>query len=258
MTARLDGQLAIVTGSSRGIGRAIAIRLAAEGATLAVCGRDMPAATEVAEEIEKAGGRAFATALDVSSEQSVVAAFATIAQRFGGRLDILVNNAGISPRINGQKGTIEHTPLAIWEDTLRTNLTGTFLVTRAAIPLLKANGAGRIVNMSSQAGRMFTGFGSGHYSASKAGIIGFTRVLAGELGPFKITANCISPSRTVSQLLQTYPNAAEVEALYASRTPLGRIAQQEEVAAAVAFLVSPEATYVTGAVLDVTGGFYMP
>ena len=105
---------------------------------------------------------------------------------------------------------------------------------------------------------MYTGFGSGHYSASKAGIIGLTRVLAGELGPFGITANCVSPSRTASDLLYSFANAAEIEQRYVSRTPVGRIAQPEEVAAAVAFLASPEAAYITGTILDVTGGFYMP
>lgn len=257
MVGKLDGRIAVVTGSSRSIGKAIATKLAADGATVVICGRELGAAEAVADEIAASGHKAVAEAVEVSSESSVKALFDDVARRFG-RLDILVNNAGISPRINGAKGTVEETPLEVWEQTLRTNLTGVFLVSRAAIPLLKATGGGRIVNMTSQAGRMFTGFGSGHYSASKAGIIGFTRVLAGELGPFNITANCVSPSRTVSDLLKSYANAGEIEQLYVARTPLGRIAQPDEVAAVVAFLASPDAAYVTGTTVDVTGGFFMP
>lgn len=257
MAPRLDGKTALVTGSSRGIGKAIAARLAADGATVVICGRDAAAADKVLAEIAAQGGDGFGVVLDVSDEKSVEAAFATLGARVG-KLDILVNNAGIAPRINGQNGTVEDTPLSVWQDTLNTNLIGTFLCSRAAIPLMKAAGGGRIVNMTSQAGRMYTGFGSGHYSASKAGIIGLTRVLAGELGPFGITANCVSPSRTASDLLYSFSNAAEIEARYVSRTPVGRIAQPEEVAAAVAYLASPEAAYVTGTIIDVTGGFYMP
>lgn len=253
----LEGKVALVTGSSRGIGRAIALRLASEGASVIVCGRNAEAAEKTAEAIRQEDGRARSVVLDVGNEEQVNAVIADIGGREK-RLDIVVNNAGISPRINGAKGTIEETPLQIWQETLDTNLTGTFLVSRAAIPLLKKARSGRLVNMSSQAGRVFTGFGSGHYSASKAGIIGLTRVLAGELGPFGITANCVSPSRTESDLLHTFANAAEIQARYVERTPLGRIAQPEEVAAAVAYLASPDASYITGTIIDVTGGFFMP
>lgn len=257
MSRNLEGKVALVTGSSRGIGRAIAVRLADDGAAVIVCGRSAEAAEKVASAIRDAGGKARGIAIDIGSEASIRSAFTGIADHEN-RLDILVNNAGISPRINGAKGTVEETPLEIWQETLNVNLTGTFLVTREAIPYLRRAGGGRIVNMSSQAGRMFTGFGSGHYSASKAGIFGFTRVLAGELGQYGITANCVSPSRTESDLLHTLANPAEIRARYVERTPLGRIARPEEVAGAVAFLVSSDAAYVTGAVLDVTGGFYMP
>jgi 3-oxoacyl-[acyl-carrier protein] reductase len=257
MVSRLDGKSALVTGSSRGIGTAIAARLAADGAAVIVCGRDEVAAANVMGEIVAQGGSGFSVVLDVSDEKSVEDAFSIVRERVG-KLDILVNNAGIAPRIHGQKGTVEETSLSVWQDTLNTNLIGTFLCSRAAIPLIKAAGGGRIINMTSQAGRMYTGFGSGHYSASKAGIIGLTRVLAGELGPFGITANCVSPSRTASDLLYSFANAAEIEARYVSRTPIGRIAQPEEVAAAVAYLASSDAAYVTGTIIDVTGGFYMP
>ena len=203
------------------------------------------------------GATAIGLAADVGDEQSVARLLGAVEERFG-LLHILVNNAGISPRINGHKGAIEDVPLDVWTRTIQTNLTGTFLVTRAAVPLLKKAGWGRIVNMASQAGRMYTGFGSVHYSASKAGQIGLSRVLAGELGPFNITVNCVSPSRTASAMALSFGDADKIEAQYIARTPLGRTATPQDVAATVAFLASDEAAYITGTIVDVTGGFFMP
>ena len=257
MEKRQEGRIALVTGSSKGIGKAIAERLAREGATVVVCSRKAEEAVAAAAALPRASSPALGLGVDVGDEESVAALFREIEDRYG-LLHILVNNAGISPRIGGHKGTIERIPLDVWSRTLQTNLTGTFLASRGAVPLLKKAGWGRIINMSSQAGRMNTGFGSIHYSASKAGQIGLSRVLAGELGPFNITVNCVSPTRTASEMAQSFAEAARVEAQYIARTPLGRIATPEDVASAVAFLASEEAGYLTGTILDVTGGFFMP
>jgi 3-oxoacyl-[acyl-carrier protein] reductase len=257
MDARHKGRVALVTGASRGIGKAIAERLAAEGASIVVCGRDAQAAEAAARTISESGQEALGLAADVGDEESVRDLFGTIERRFG-VLHILVNNAGISPRIGGQKGTVEETPLEVWSRTIQTNLTGTFLVSRSAVPLMKKAGWGRIVNITSQAGRMHTGFGSAHYSASKAGQIGFSRVLAGELGPFNITVNCVSPSRTATEMAKTFGDADTVEAKYIARTPLGRTATPGDIIGAVSFLASEEASYITGTIIDVTGGFFMP
>jgi 3-oxoacyl-[acyl-carrier protein] reductase len=257
MERRQEGRIALVTGGSKGIGRAVAERLAREGATVIVCARDGGAAEAAAVEIAALGSPAVGMSGDVGDEDSVARLFRMVEERFG-LLHILVNNAGISPKIQGHKGSIEQVPLKIWTETLRTNLTGMFLVSRAAAPLLKKAGWGRIVSVTSQAGRMYTGFGSVHYSASKAGQIGLSRVLAGELGPFGITVNCVSPSRTASAMAQTFADAGKVEGQYIARTPVGRVGTPEDVAAAIAFLASDEAGYINGTIVDVTGGFFMP
>jgi len=251
------GRVALVTGASRGIGLAVAESLAAEGATVILCSRDAAAVEAAAASIAAKGGSAIGLPADVGDEDSVNRLFAEIERRFG-MLHILVNNAGISPKINGGKGRIEDVPLKTWNDTLTTNLTGTFLVSRAAVPLMKKAGWGRIVNINSQSGRMYSGFGTVHYAASKAGQIGLARVMAGELGPFNITVNSVAPSRTTGVMAQSFSDTAAIEQQYISRTPLGRVATPADVAAAVAFLASDQAGYITGTIIDVTGGFFMP
>jgi 3-oxoacyl-[acyl-carrier protein] reductase len=254
---RHQGRVALVTGGSRGIGYAVAERLAAAGASVVVCARDEEAVRAAEARLAAAGADALGVAADVGDEASVGHLFEAIEKRFG-VLHILVNNAGIAPRIGGHKGTIEETPLELWERTLRTNLTGTFLVSRSAVPMLKRTGWGRIVNVTSQAGRMFTGFSSIHYAASKAGQIGFSRVLAGELGRFGITVNCVSPTRVRGEMASSFGEAEKVEAQYIARTPLGRVGEPADVTAAILYLVSDEAAFLTGAIIDITGGFFMP
>lgn len=251
------GRVALVTGGSRGIGLAVGRSLAARGASVVLASRKAAEAEAAAADIVREGGAAVGIAADVGDEDSVAALMRQVEERFGA-LHILVNNAGISPKISGGKGRIEDVPLKIWTETLTTNLTGTFLVSRAAVPLLKAAGWGRIVNVSSQSGRMYTGFGSVHYASSKAGQIGFARVLAGELGPFQITVNTVAPTRTAGVMAQTFGDAAATEQRYIARTPLGRVATPKDVAAAVTFLASDEAGFITGTIVDVTGGFFMP
>ena len=251
------GRVALVTGSSRGIGKAIAARLAAERHTVIVNGAERKAAEDTAAELGAGGAQVLALAADVSDERSVAAMISEIDRRFG-RLDVVVNNAGISPRVGGAKPTVETTPVDHWMRTLSVNLTGAFLVCRAALPLMKKGMWGRIVNIGSIAGRMNTGYGSAHYAASKAGMMGFSRVLAGEVGQFGITVNCVAPGRISAGMTATFSNSSAIDDIYVARTPLGRLGEPADVAAAVAFLVSEDARFITGGVLDVTGGMYMP
>ncbi|RDJ26939.1 SDR family NAD(P)-dependent oxidoreductase [Bosea caraganae] len=253
--AHEDKRIALVTGAARGIGRAIAERLARDGISLVLGDVERDLLDQTVGEFNAAGREAHGLVLDVSSEDSVAAAMAEIARRFG-RLDIVVNNAGIMPRVEGRNPRVEETPLAIWQATLAVNLTGTFLVCRAAIPLLRKSRSGRIVNISSRAARMSTS-GNSHYSASKAGIIGFSRVLAKELGPEKITVNCIAPSAVENAMHQGLASAqAHIDKL-TQDTPLRRLATGEDIANGVAFLASDQANFITGTILDVNGGSYM-
>lgn len=250
-------KVALITGANQGIGYAVAERLARDGMTVVVNGQRADAVARAAGALTEAGVVAIGLAADVSDEHAVSRMFDDIRSRLG-RIDVVVNNAGVSPRIAGRKAKVEDTPLEFWERTLAVNLTGAFLVSRAAIPLMKARQWGRIINMSSQAGRMNTGFGSAYYSASKAGLIGFSRVLAGEVGEYGITVNCVAPGRIKTAMAASFANADDVDQQYIARTPLRRVGTPNDVVAAVSFLASEAASFMTGTVMDVTGGFYMP
>ena len=249
-----NGRVALVTGAAQGLGRAVAERLAKTGVSLVIGDVQQDVVAQAAREIAASGVQCVGLPLDVSSEQSVADIFKETERHFG-RLDILVNNAGIS----GVRAPVEEMPLANWELTLKINLTGAFLMCRGAIPLMKRQKWGRIVNVSSQAARGRTGVGKAQYAAAKAGMNGFARVLADEVGRDGITVNSVCPSRTLTPL--TLATAAGNEDYFAAgiaQTALGRLAVPEDTAAAVAFLCSDEASFITGAVIDVTGGAYMP
>lgn len=248
---RLDGAVALVTGAGRGIGLAIAERLALAGATLVLA--DRSGSREAANAFSS---ETLFIECDVSNERDVADMFKEIRGEIG-RLDIVVNNAGISPRVNGRKALVEDTPLDIWRATLDVNLTGTFLVSRGAIPLLKQSAKGRIINIGSIAARMRNQHTSCYYATSKAGMLGFSRVLAGELAVHGITVNYVAPTRIATDLAKTYSNPGEIDAFYNAAIPLGRIGLPSDVASVVAFLASPEAAYLTGAVIDVNGGQFM-
>jgi 3-oxoacyl-[acyl-carrier protein] reductase len=250
-------KVCLVTGSTQGIGLAIARRFAGQGYAVVLNGRRGDALERAADACAATASDVLCCAGDVSNEEDVLRMFDAIGQRFG-RLDVAVSNAGISPRLDGRKPDVDETPLEFWNQTLAINLTGTFLVCRSAVRLMKPRRFGRIINMASQAARMQTGFGSSYYAASKAGIVGFSRVLAGEVGPHGITVNCVSPGRIATEMSNTYSNPEAITRAYAQRTPVGRVGTADEVAAAVAYLASDEAGFTTGAVLDVTGGFFMP
>lgn len=257
MTSTDERKVALVTGANQGIGHAIAERLARDGMRVLVNGRRADAVAAAVERWQATGLDVHPLVGDVSVEADVARMFDEIRIRFG-RLDVVVNNAGIAPRVGGRSPRVEDTPIDAWERTLAINLTGTFLVSRAAVALMKPRGCGRIVNLSSQSGRMYTGFGSAAYAATKAGIIGFSRVLAGEVGADGITVNCVSPGRIKTAMAATFADESAVDRQYIDRTPMRRVGTTADVAAAVAYLTSDAASFVTGTVLDVTGGFFMP
>jgi len=250
--------VALVTGSSRGLGYAIARGLAGEGCRVVVTGTRLAAARQAVEQLAAEGLQGLVpVALDVNDEGSVAALFGEIETRFG-RLDLLVNNAGIAPRVKGRKSRVEHTTLDDWRRTIDTNLTGTFLTTRAAIPLMRRHRWGRIINIVSRAGRTRSSLASAHYAASKAGVIGFSRILADEVGADGITVNCVSPSRIATPLANTVADPAATDREYIAQTPLGRIGTPEDVSGVVVFLASSAARFMTGTIIDVTGGQFMP
>jgi len=245
----LTGKSALVTGGARGIGKAICLSLARQGADIAFVdvGRVEVAEATVAE-IVALGRKAIYVPADVTDPDACVKAVAATVEAFG-KVDILVNNAGIT-----RDDLIMRMPIEDWKKVLEVNLFGAFYMTKAAIrPMLKAH-AGRIINMSSvsgQAGQM----GQANYSSSKAGLIGLTKATAREVASRGITCNAIAPGFVVTDLTKDLP--AELMDEMKKRTPLGRFGTSEDIAAAVTFLASEEASYITGQVLAVDGGLVM-
>lgn len=244
----LDGRIALVTGASQGIGRACAIELARAGAVVALAARNEAKLSDVVAEIEAAGGKAAAFALDVASEESIKSAARAVIERFG-KVEILVNCAGIT-----RDDLMMKMSRADWDDVLQTNLTGAFLLTQAVLrPMLK-NRWGRIINISSVVGR--TGqAGQVNYAASKAGMIGMTRSMAREVASRGITVNAVTPGYIETPM--TAVLSEELRKGMIASIPLGRPGTDVEVAQPVVFLASDAAAYITGHVLDVNGGMFM-
>lgn len=249
-------RVALITGAARGLGFATAERLAQDGIGVALADINGEGAEDSAARLRDRGVDARGYRLDVTDPASIGTAVAAVERDFG-RLHILVNCAGILPRVNGRNPTVADMPLDLWSATIAVNLTGPMLMAQACLPAMRRGRFGRIITISSRSGRMRT-FGNAHYSASKAGLFGLSRILAGEVGPDGITVNCIAPSRIDTELNRAMPgNEATLQAAL-KETPIGRIGQPEDIAAAVAYLASDAAGFVTGAILDVTGGSYMP
>jgi acetoacetyl-CoA reductase/3-oxoacyl-[acyl-carrier protein] reductase len=245
---RLDGKTALVTGASRGIGRAIAIELAREGAKVALNYQSSDAAAkEVADVIGKSGGTCLLVKANLADPREARGMVKRVADQFG-HLDILVNNAGITRDKQLAKMTD-----ADWHEVIQTNLNGVFYCTSAAIPIMTAQSYGRIVNVSSLNGQVGA-FGQANYSASKGGIIAFTRTAALELARSGITVNSVAPGYTETDMFAKVP--ADIQAQIKAKIPLHRFAQPEEIAKAVMFLVA-DGDYLTGQVIGVNGGAYM-
>lgn len=244
----MSGRVALVTGASQGIGRACAIELAKGGATVALAARSVAKLEAVAAEITAAGGRARAYALDVSSEESIKSCAKAIIADLG-KVEILVNNAGIT-----KDGLALRMKLADFEDVLRTNLTGAFLLTQAVISSMMKGRWGRVINITSVVGETGAA-GQANYAASKAGMIGLTKSLAREFASRGITVNAIAPGFIQTAMTEELTEAQKVGIL--AHIPLARYGNDGDIAAAVAFLASDAASYITGHTLDVNGGMYM-
>lgn len=243
---------ALVTGASRGIGRAIAIGLARRGYDVAVndIDRQRAALQEVAAEIETLGQRALPVFADVSSKSDVVAMVETVESAFG-HLDVIVNNAGIL--ISGDVAGLKEN---VWDSVMDVNAKGTFLVVQAALAGMKARKYGRIVNIASIGGKHGAPE-QAHYSASKAAVMGFTRVLAQEVGVDGITANCVCPGIILTDMGRVNLDDAAIRNAWQEKTALRRIGDSEDVVGAVAFLASDDAAFITGQTLNVDGGIVL-
>jgi 3-oxoacyl-[acyl-carrier protein] reductase len=245
---RFDGRVALVTGASRGIGEAIVRRLAAEGAAVVAAARTGDALEKIVTEIRSAGGKAFALVLDLADPLSIETGVKSALGQHG-RIDVLVNNAGVT-----EDNLILRMSKDAWDRVIATNLTGVFLLTQAVIKAMLRKRYGRIVNVTSVVGLMGNA-GQANYAASKAGLIGLTKSVARELGSRNITCNAVAPGFVSTALANKMTDAARES--MAGQIPLGRLGTPDDVAAAVAYLASDEASYVTGTVLNVSGGLYM-
>jgi len=244
----LKDKVALVTGASQGIGRATALALAEAGAQVVAAARNEGKLAAVVQEITVAGGEAIALRMDIADADQIKAGFKQTLERFG-RLDILVNNAGIT-----RDGLAVRMKPDDWDAVLRTNLTGAHLCIQQALATMMRQRSGRIINVTSVVARMGNA-GQANYVAAKAGLIGLTKAIATEVASRSITVNAVAPGFIVTGMTEGLSDKVKEE--LQQRIPLGRLGTDRDVAAAVVFLASEEAGYITGVVLDVNGGMYM-
>lgn len=245
---RLEGKIALVTGASQGIGEAISRRFAAEGAVVLCAARSADRLSALVASIESAGGRGRTVTLDVADAASIAAAMKEIGEKEG-RLDVLVNNAGIT-----EDNLILRMTKDSWDRVLNTNVTGAFLLSQAAIKMMIRQRSGRIINITSVVGLMGNA-GQANYAAAKAALVGLTKSLAREVGSRQVTVNAIAPGFIATSMTEKMTDAAKE--VLSTQIPLQRLGSGEDVAAAAAYLASNDAGYVTGHVLNVSGGLYM-
>jgi len=244
----LSGRVALVTGASQGIGQACALKLAESGATLALAARNQEKLNETVQQITSKGGQAAAFTLDVADEEQIKSGIKDVLSQFG-KVDILVNNAGIT-----RDQLVMRMKRPDWDSVLNTNLTAAYLCIQQVIGSMLKQRWGRIINMTSVFGRMGQA-GQANYAASKAGLIGLTMAIAREVGSRNITCNAVAPGFIETAMTSGFSDEFKQNAL--KNIPLGRIGTPQDVANAVAFLASEDASYITGHVLDVNGGLRM-
>lgn len=246
---RLQGQVAIVTGGAQGIGLAIAARLAADGSALVIADLNAEGAERAASSLSEAGPTALAIGADITSDQGRARIVSAALERHG-RIDVLVNNAGILPRVPLMEVTPE-----VWHRTMQVNLDAAFFCSQAVLPAMRAQGRGRIINISSMSARTGGQASPPHYATSKTGLVGMTRALARVVGAWGVTVNAVAPGMIDTEMLAAL--TSEQRQWWLEQIPLARLGTPEDVAGAVAFLASDDASYITGATLDVNGGYFM-
>src|ERR1700761_7397325 len=249
---RFSNKIALITAAANGIGRATATIMAAEGATV-ICVDNPPERLDAA--VAALGPNAHPRLCDALDQSQVDAVVNEVAQEFG-RIDILVNAVGGSTIISKPSGTVEEHSLDDWQRVIKFNLDGTFLFTHAVVPVMKRQQSGKIVNLSSVAGRGRSAASSASYAAAKGGIIAFTKKLSYELGPYGININAIAPSTTLTERIRPHweRRSQEDQARAVDKTPLRRVAEAVDQARVICFLASQDADFVTGVTIDVTGG----